>query len=54
LAAAHAEAGDFKQAIKWQTRAIDLAPEDKKEECRKRLNLYKAGCRGRDRGSRAT
>ena len=42
LAAAYAEAGDFKQAVRWQQEAIDryLDPEDKKQG-RERLELYK-------------
>ena len=32
LAAAHAESGDLAQAIKWQTRAVELAPDEYKEE----------------------
>ncbi len=44
LAAAHAEAGDFKQAIRWQEKAIELATDEKaKSELRAHLELYKAG-----------
>jgi tetratricopeptide (TPR) repeat protein len=43
-AAAHAEAGDFSQAVKWQTRAIDLVNDaSRKESFRARLKLYQAG-----------
>jgi tetratricopeptide (TPR) repeat protein len=42
-AAAHAEAGDFDAAAKWQTRAIDLlTDENQKADFRSRLKLYKA------------
>jgi Flp pilus assembly protein TadD len=43
LAAAHAEAGDFAKAIEWQTRAVDMAPENKKAGYLKSLDLYRAG-----------
>jgi tetratricopeptide (TPR) repeat protein len=42
LAAAYAECGDFKQAIKWQEKAVDLASTDK-DDCQKRLDLYRHG-----------
>jgi Flp pilus assembly protein TadD len=42
-AAAHAEAGDFENAVKWETRAIDLLNDEKrKEDFRGRLRLYQA------------
>ena len=40
LAAAHAEAKDFEQAKKWQTQAVQLAPETKKAGYAARLKLY--------------
>lgn len=40
LAAAYAEAGNFKEAIHWQTKAIELAPDAMKQE---RLKLYISG-----------
>jgi Tfp pilus assembly protein PilF len=41
LAAAHAEAGDFDSAVKWQAKAIDLLSyENQKAEYRTRLKLY--------------
>ncbi len=43
LAAASAEAGDFEQAVRWQTKAIDLLPDAKKKaDYRTRLELYQA------------
>jgi len=42
LAAAYAESGDFTNAIKWQEKAIDVAPEKQKMKLRSRLDLYKA------------
>jgi tetratricopeptide (TPR) repeat protein len=41
IAAAYAELGDFDVAVKWQTKAIELLPNEKeKEEYRTRLKLY--------------
>jgi tetratricopeptide (TPR) repeat protein len=41
LAAAHAEAGDFVQAVKWQSQAIELLKDEKaKKDFRIRLELY--------------
>jgi tetratricopeptide (TPR) repeat protein len=41
LAAAHAEAGDFESAVKWQSKAIELATDEKnKDDYRTRLKLY--------------
>ena len=41
LATAYAELGDFDAAVKWQTKAIDLLPDEKKKEnFRMRLKLY--------------
>jgi len=42
LAAAYAEAGQFDKAVEWQQKAIELAPEDQKEDLGIRLALYKA------------
>jgi tetratricopeptide (TPR) repeat protein len=42
LAAAYAEAGDFENAVKWQTRAVQLAPSsERKADWQTRLELYK-------------
>ena len=43
LAAAHAEAGDFDAAIKWQLQAIELAPDEAKEDYRFCLDHMKKG-----------
>jgi WD40 repeat protein/Flp pilus assembly protein TadD len=43
LAAAYAEDGDFDNAVKWQRRAQELAPEAWKVEFSMRLKLYEAG-----------
>ncbi len=41
LAAAHAECGDFKEAVKWQKEALKLGLDD--EEARRQLKLYQQG-----------
>ncbi len=41
LAAAHAEAGQFPQAIQRQTEALNLAPDDQKADFQSRLDLYR-------------
>ena len=45
LAVAHAELGQFKEAVKWQKKAIDLGIKDaaKLAEARERLKLYEQG-----------
>jgi len=43
LAAAHAEAGDFEEAVKRATQAIELADEDSRTPIEARLELYNAG-----------
>jgi Tfp pilus assembly protein PilF len=42
LAAAYAESGDFASAVKWETRARDMAPEKEPADYQSRLDLYKA------------
>ena len=42
LGAAHAEASQFDEAVKWQRKAIDLAPKGKKERLEKALKLYES------------
>jgi tetratricopeptide (TPR) repeat protein len=41
LAAAHAEVGQFEEAIKWQQKAVDLADVGQKSELRSCLEMYK-------------
>jgi serine/threonine-protein kinase len=43
LAGAYSEAGDFKEAVKWEKKAMDLAPEDSKQHFMDRLRWYEAG-----------
>ncbi len=43
LAAAHAEVREFEEAVQWQKKAIELAPEANKEPLRKALELYESG-----------
>src|SRR5262245_46143338 len=40
LAAAHAELGQFDQAVEWQEKAVAAAPEGAKEQYRERLKRY--------------
>lgn len=45
LSAAFAETGDFVKAVQWQQKAIEMAPQENKEELeslRERLKLYQA------------
>jgi tetratricopeptide (TPR) repeat protein len=42
LAAAYATAGDFESAVKWQTRAVQLAPSaEQRTDWQSRLDLYR-------------
>jgi cytochrome c-type biogenesis protein CcmH/NrfG len=43
LAAAHAEKGNFDNAVAWQLKALDLAPANDKDHMRVCLELYEAG-----------
>ena len=43
LAAAHAEAGNFDEAVKWQKRAIELDRHGLADRFRERLTLYQSG-----------
>jgi tetratricopeptide (TPR) repeat protein len=50
LAAGYAECGQFEEAVKWQTKAVDLATGlDNLEESRQRLDLFKEGKPFRDK-----
>ena len=40
LAAAHAELGQFDKAVEWQTKALDSAAAEEKEQYRDRLKQY--------------
>jgi tetratricopeptide (TPR) repeat protein len=42
LGAAYAEAGDFPNAVKWQEKAVELAPAAKRSDYQARLELYRA------------
>jgi tetratricopeptide (TPR) repeat protein len=42
LAAAHAEAGEWEQAIEWQTKCLDASPVEEQEAMRQRLSLYQS------------
>lgn len=42
LATAYSETGDLENAVKWQTKAIELAPEPKKAGYRKTLEQYRS------------
>ena len=42
LAAAHAEAGNFDEAVRWEKRAIEFAPPASKKEMAERLALYES------------
>ena len=43
LAAACAENGSFGEAVEWQSKAIQLAPGQAKDELRSTLELYQSG-----------
>ena len=54
LAATYAEAGDFEKAARWQTKAIELSPSDRKDDGRAKLELYRSGSPFRERRSGKT
>ena len=41
LATAHAEAGEFDEAIRWQIKALELVPDAQRPDLLKRMNLYR-------------
>jgi tetratricopeptide (TPR) repeat protein len=43
LAAALAACGQFEEAVQWQRRAVELAPEAEKADYQTRLALFEAG-----------
>lgn len=43
LAAAFAETGDFKSAVKWAEKSLELAPESRKKTAQEHLDLYQSG-----------
>jgi Flp pilus assembly protein TadD len=43
LSATYAEVGDFAKATHWQTKAIELSPNNQKDGRRARLERYKSG-----------
>jgi tetratricopeptide (TPR) repeat protein len=43
LAAAHAESGQFDEAVRWMEKALDRLPEADQADYRKRLELYREG-----------
>ena len=46
LAVAYAEAGDFKEAVKWQKKAVEAAdqfPKEQQDELRAQLKLFEEG-----------
>jgi Zn-dependent membrane protease YugP/Tfp pilus assembly protein PilF len=49
LAAAHAENGDFEEAVKWQIKCIDESPETARTELEEALRLYQTRHPLRDR-----
>jgi tetratricopeptide (TPR) repeat protein len=50
LAAAHAEKGEFEEAVKWAERAVELAREAEKAAYGARLEAYRQGQAWRDNG----
>lgn len=50
LAAAHAENGEFGEAVRWQSRAIESAPPEARPRLQAILDLYRSGRPYRERG----
>jgi tetratricopeptide (TPR) repeat protein len=50
LAAAHAQVGEFAEAVKWQTLATEVAPASSKKSFSDRLESYQVGKPWRDNG----
>ena len=48
LAAAYAESEDFKNAVRWQTKVLEMVPEDERDEEQEALEAYKNGKPWRD------
>jgi len=48
LAAAHAEAGEFAPAVRWQEKVVAMTPPDQRDEYEHRLTLYRVGKPFRD------
>ncbi len=40
LSAAHAQAGEFDEAVRWQTKAIQLMPQEKRQPMQRRLERF--------------
>jgi len=43
IAAAYAESGDMEKALEWSTKAVELSPDELKENIKKELASYQAG-----------
>ena len=54
LAASYAEVGDFEKATRWQIRAIELSPNNRKDDGRAKLERYKSRSPFRERRSGKT
>jgi tetratricopeptide (TPR) repeat protein len=54
FAAAHAEAGNFEEAVRWQKECLETSPEETRNQLRQQLELYEAGQPFRDDAVAAT